>query len=109
MPAAAPVPAGTVLDAPLVADARQSSRPAWSRSPTWPSNRVTHQVVGQVLPGLLVVFAVVLLAFGLPKLRRRPAPASGAARRPSPPPPARPDRSASSAARTDWPTRRSGD
>jgi hypothetical protein len=31
---------------------------------------VTHQVVGQVLPGLLVVFAAVLLAFGVPKLRR---------------------------------------
>jgi high-affinity iron transporter len=36
--------------------------------------RVGHQVVGQVLPGLLVVFAVVMLGFGVPKLRRRSTP-----------------------------------
>ena len=38
--------------------------------------RVSHQVVGQVIPALLVVFALVLLAFGLPKLfgNQRPPP-----------------------------------
>ncbi len=42
--------------------------------------RTTHQVVGQVIPGLLVVFAIVLLAFGLPKLlggRRTTGPPGG--------------------------------
>lgn len=33
----------------------------------------THQVLARVIPGLLIAFALVLTAFGLPKLlRRRP-------------------------------------
>jgi hypothetical protein len=37
------------------------------------AQRTAHQLRAQVIPGLLVVFALVLLAFGIPKLvRRRP-------------------------------------
>ncbi len=38
-----------------------------------------HEVVGEVIPGLLTVFALILLAFGLPRLIRRGggAPAAG--------------------------------
>jgi len=51
-------------------------------------NRDPHQVVGRVIPALLVVFAVVLLGFGMPKLlRRRAAPTAPATGRPADRPP----------------------
>jgi high-affinity iron transporter len=58
------VPAGTVLAAAAAAT-------PGSLAAGLADQRANHQVVTQVVPGLLVLFAVVLLAFGVPLLRRR--------------------------------------
>lgn len=93
----APVPVGTVSESTLVTPADVVA-PALAQVAAFESDRATHEVVGRVIPALLVVFAGVLLAFGLPKLRRRrpaappagpPAPAPG----PSGAPAARPPQS----------------
>jgi len=51
------------------------------------AQRTAHQLRAQVIPGLLVVFALVLLAFGLPRLvRGRPtAPPTASAAAPGSP------------------------
>ncbi len=70
----APVHVGTMLETTLVTPA-DVIVPALAQVAEFDSNRDTHQVVGRVIPALLAAFAVVLLAFGLPKLvRRRTAP-----------------------------------
>ena len=64
--------AGTVLD--VVTQATPAAVAAGLATvASLDADRVTHQVVAQVIPGLLVVFAAVLLAFGIPKLVRRRA------------------------------------
>ncbi|HEY5878739.1 MAG TPA: hypothetical protein VIU11_07505, partial [Nakamurella sp.] len=68
----APVQVGTILESTLVTPAEVVA-PALAQVAEFESNRDTHQIVGRVIPALLVVFAVVLLAFGLPKLVRRGA------------------------------------
>jgi len=66
------VSAGTVLD--VVAQATPAAIAAgMSTVASLDADRIAHQVVAQVIPGLLVVFAAVLLAFGIPKLVRRRA------------------------------------
>jgi high-affinity iron transporter len=66
------VSAGTVLD--VVTQATPAAVAAGVETvASLDADRVTHQVVAQVIPGLLVVFAAVLLAFGIPKLVRRRA------------------------------------
>jgi high-affinity iron transporter len=69
VPGRGSVSAGTVLDASAAADPGAVAS-GLTRVADLADRSVTHQVVGQVLPGLLVVFAAVLLAFGVPKLRR---------------------------------------
>lgn len=73
VPDRGPVSAGTVRDisltampgAPVVGVAMVTDLA---------DQQIAHQVATQVIPGLLVVFAIVLLAFGVPKLiRRRPS------------------------------------
>lgn len=68
----APVQVGTALETTLLTPVEVVA-PALSQAADVQIDRDRHQVVGRVIPGLLVVFAVVLLAFGLPMLlRRRP-------------------------------------
>lgn len=88
----APVQVGTTLETTLVTPAEVVA-PALAQVADFESDRDTHQVVGRVVPGLLVVFAVVLFAFGLPKLLRRRSPPSSTRRPTAPadrPPQARP-------------------
>jgi high-affinity iron transporter len=79
----APVQIGTSAETTLVTSAEVVA-PALAQVADFESDRDTHQVVGRVIPGLLVVFAAVLLAFGLPKLLRRPAHTRPAAPAPAP-------------------------
>ena len=66
------VAAGTVLD--VVSQAPPAAVAAGLATVlSLEADQVTHQVAAQVIPGLLVVFAAVLLAFGVPKLVRRRA------------------------------------
>ncbi|WP_395725975.1 iron uptake transporter permease EfeU [Nakamurella sp.] len=81
----APVQVGTALETTLVTPAEVVA-PALARVAEFESDRDSQQVLGRVIPGLLVVFAVVMAAFGLPKLRRR----STAASSPPTPPAGRP-------------------
>ena len=67
VPDRAPVQVGTTLAATLVTPSEVVA-PAMTQVAEFESNRDTHQIVGRIIPALLVVFAVVLLAFGLPKL-----------------------------------------
>ncbi|MGS0686066.1 iron uptake transporter permease EfeU [Nakamurella sp. GG22] len=82
------VQAGVVLDERV--DATDAALAAGAqRLAAFDADRARHQVVGQVIPALLVLFAIVLLAFGLPKLpRRQPVSAApgAASRAPSDPP-----------------------
>jgi len=73
VPGRGSVPAGTALDASL-SPTPAGLATAVDRVAVLAGQRVTHQVIGQVIPALLVLFALVLLAFGLPKLLggRRP-------------------------------------
>ena len=66
------VSAGTVLDASTSATP-DGLAAGLTRVAATTDQRVTHQLLAQVIPALLVVFALVLLAFGVPKLfpRRR--------------------------------------
>lgn len=82
----APVQIGTMTETTLVTPADVVA-PALAQVAAFESDRSTHQVVGRVIPALLLVFAAVLLAFGLPKLRRRPAPAPAAGPPSGPRPP----------------------
>lgn len=83
VPDRAPVQVGTTLEATLVTPSEVVA-PALAQVAEFESNRDTHQIVGRVIPALLVVFAVVLLAFGLPKLVQRRSPPTPASP-PSPP------------------------
>lgn len=75
----APVQVGTTTETTLVTPADVVA-PALAQVAAFENDQATHQVVGRVIPALLVVFAAVLLAFGLPKLlRRRPAGPPGGA------------------------------
>lgn len=88
VPGRAPVQVGTTLDTTLLTPAEVVA-PALAQVADFESDRDANQVVGRVVPGLLVVFAAVLLAFGLPKLlRRRPAAPSSGPPSPAPAPPA---------------------
>jgi high-affinity iron transporter len=73
VPSRGPVSAGTVLDASTSA-VPDSLAAGLARVAATNDQRATHQLLAQVIPALLVVFAVVLLTFGVPKLlpRRRP-------------------------------------
>ena len=90
VPSRGSVSAGTVLDASAAADPSAVAR-GLTTVADLADRSVTQQVVGQVLPGLLVVFALVLLAFGLPKLRRRPGSSPDATAPARAPDPAEPD------------------
>ncbi len=68
----APAQVGTALEATMVTPADQVA-PALAQVARFDSDRDAAQIVGRVIPALLLVFAVVLLAFGLPKLLRRTA------------------------------------
>jgi high-affinity iron transporter len=72
------VPAGTVLETTSSATSGGVAT-GLVQAAELVEQRISHQVVGQVIPGLLVVFALVLLAFGLPKLfgNQRPPPSAG--------------------------------
>jgi high-affinity iron transporter len=83
VPDRAPVQVGTTLEATLVTPSEVVA-PALAQVAEFESNRDTQQIVGRVIPGLLAVFAVVLLAFGLPKLVKRRSPPTPASP-PSPP------------------------
>ena len=73
VPGRGAVSAGTVLDLPDTATA-DGVAAGLTRVADVVDQRIAHQVGTQVVPGLLVLFALVLLAFGAPKLaRRRPA------------------------------------
>jgi high-affinity iron transporter len=73
VPGRGAVSAGTVLDLPATATA-DGVAAGLTRVADVVDQRIAHQVGTQVVPGLLVLFALVLLAFGAPKLaRRRPA------------------------------------
>lgn len=63
-------PGGTVQSTRLVATAQASAAQAKAAAGVTAS-RSSHQVVGQVIPALLITFALILLAFGLPHLLRR--------------------------------------
>ena len=93
----APVQVGTALETILVTPAEVVA-PALAQVAEFESDRDSQQVLGRVIPGLLVVFAVVLVAFGLPKLRRRSTASS-----PPTPPAGRPPqaRTDTAPARTD--------
>lgn len=69
----APVQVGTTLETTLVTPTDVIA-PALAQVAEFESTRDIHQVVGRVIPALFVVFAVVLFAFGLPKLLRRRTP-----------------------------------
>ena len=71
VPTGATVSAGTVLDVTATPDAIAA---AIAAAVEQENRRAAHELIGTILPGLLVVFAVVLLAFGLPKLRRLAVP-----------------------------------
>jgi high-affinity iron transporter len=75
VPTRGPVAAGTILQAAMTASAVGAAGVV--QVAEMADQRVAHQVLGQVIPGVLVVFALVLLAFGLPKLfgKQRPPPA----------------------------------
>ncbi len=76
------VPGRGVVQAGVVLDERVGATDAGlaagaQRLAALDAERARHQVVGQVVPALLVVFAIVLLGFGVPKLvRRQPVPTS---------------------------------
>jgi high-affinity iron transporter len=89
-PSGGPVPVGTVLAASAAAPPG-SFAAGLVRVADRADHSVTSQVVTQMLPGLLVVFALVLLAFGLPKLRRRPGSSPDATAPARAPDPAEPD------------------
>ena len=95
VPGRAPVQVGTTLESMLVTPAAVVA-PAVAQVAEFESDRDLHQIVGRVIPGLLVVFAVVLLAFAVPKLvpRRTPPPTGSETRwstdRPPQPEPADP-------------------
>ena len=73
VPGRGAVSAGTVLDLPAAATAAGVAA-GLTQVADAVDQRIVHQVGTQVIPGLLVLFALVLLAFGVPKLfRRRPA------------------------------------
>jgi high-affinity iron transporter len=78
-----PVQVGTTLETTLVTPSDVVA-PALAQVAEFETNRDTHQVVGRVIPALLVVFAVVMFAFGLPKLLQRRTPPTPASV-PSPP------------------------
>ena len=67
--------AGTVLDVPAAATAAGLANGLTVVAAN-NDQQIAHQVGTQVIPGLLTVFALVLLAFGVPKLipRRTPTP-----------------------------------
>ncbi len=90
VPSGATVSTGSVVEAAGALDG-SAGAPGLRAVQEGLDQRTTHQVVGQVIPGLLVVFAIVLLAFGLPKLlgsRRTTGPPSAppVAAAASPPP-----------------------
>ena len=89
VPGRTPIQVGTVLETTLITPADVVA-PALAQVADFESDRDIHQVVGRVIPGLLVVFAAVLLAFGLPKLLRRRPPAAPGATPTSPAAPATP-------------------
>ncbi|MET0865050.1 MAG: iron uptake transporter permease EfeU [Nakamurella sp.] len=64
------VSAGTVLDV-VTAATPAGVAAGLATVASLDADQVGHQVAAQVIPGLLVVFAGVLLAFGIPKLIRR--------------------------------------
>ena len=66
VPTRGPVAAGTVVE--LTATAAAVGTAGAAQVAEIADRQVSHQVLGQVIPGLLVIFALVLLAFGLPKL-----------------------------------------
>src|SRR6478736_3137460 len=70
VPGRAPVQVGATLDSTMVTPA-DAVAPALAQLADFERDRAVHQVVGQVIPSLLVVFAIVLLAFGVPKLVTR--------------------------------------
>ena len=85
LPSGATVSAGAVVDATGGIDPAANAAGLAAASDAV-SARAAHQVLGQVLPGLLVVFALILLAFGLPRLLGRDGcPLSPRRRRPLPP------------------------
>lgn len=88
VPSRGTVSAGTVLDASTSATP-DSLAAGLSRVAATNDQRATHRLLARVIPALLVVFAVVLLAFGVPKLiprRRSERPTGpGESTRPDPP------------------------
>jgi len=68
------VSAGTVLDASTSATPGGLSA-GLARVAATSDQRIAHQLLAQVIPALLLVFALVLLAFGVPKLFPRRGPA----------------------------------
>ena len=72
VPSRGTVTAGTLLDASTSATPDSLSA-GLSNVAEINDQRATHQLLAQVIPALLVVFALVLFAFGVPKLfpRRR--------------------------------------
>jgi high-affinity iron transporter len=79
------VAAGTVSDATMTATANAAAAGVATVAGIAADNNL-HQVLGEVIPGLLLVFAAVLLAFGLPKLRRPRQVRSDPAAKPGPAP-----------------------
>ena len=77
VPGRGSVSAGTVLDVPLAATPASVAAGVVQVAAAG-DQRIAHQVGTQVIPGLLVLFALILLAFGVPKLirRRPPGPAA---------------------------------
>lgn len=71
VPDRAPVQIGAIQDTTL-STPPAALAPALAQVAEFEHSRDVNQVVGRVIPGLLVVFALVLLAFGLPKLLARP-------------------------------------
>ncbi len=70
VPGRSAAPAGAVAEATLImTDAGLAAGRA--RIAAFEHDRVRQEVLGQVIPTLLAVFAVLLLAFGVPKLVRR--------------------------------------
>jgi high-affinity iron transporter len=83
VPGRAAVQVGAALDSTLDTPV-DAVAPALAQVADFENGRNVHQVVGQVIPGLLVAFAIVLLAFGLPKLvTRRPPSRAPADRAPA--------------------------
>ena len=102
----APVQVGAIGDTTL-STPPAALAPALAQVAEFEHSRDINQVVGRVIPGLLVAFALVLLAFGLPKLLARPRgpsatiPATTPATTPATQPPV--DRSPQAAAPADRP------